>query len=292
MAETRLVEPSLELEDAFEAYLEDHRQAGEEGEITVLPTHGFTLYVEKLHQHSQGMSLPSGYVPASTYWLVQGASILGQSSLRHHLSPSLKMIGGHIGYRIRPSARQQGHGARILALTLQKARQLGLPRVLVTCDLENTPSARIIEKNGGVLEGNLRYNPDGDVISHYWIDLIAPSVRESIPRPNAAAVADHLASYSEPLLLQYGDELNVHQASKEYPGWFWCNSSIGAEGWVPEAYLTKTGEAIRIKRDYSSIELNVNKGEQLCLHFEESGWHWATNQKGQSGWVPAAPFKP
>jgi hypothetical protein len=38
--------------------------------------------------------------------------------------------------------------------------------------------------------------------------------------------------------------------------------------------------------DYTTAELPVRVGEMLTLHYEESGWYWATNAAGQSGWVP------
>jgi predicted acetyltransferase len=286
MEAVRLVEPSIEFEEAFKAYLEDHRQANEGGEAGTLLAQGFQAYIEMLHRHAQGLGLQGGYVPYNTYWLVQGESVLGQSSLRHYLSPSLAIIGGHIGYRIRPSARRQGYGARILALTLQRARQLGLPRVLVTCDLENTASARIIQKNGGIFERHLSPNPKGDVITHYWIDLTAPSVSESIPPSNTRAVAAHQASYKDALTCQRGDELELEKPDQEFPGWVWCREKGGAAGWVPEAFIERVPGACRLLRDYSSVELSVEAGEALTLHFEESGWGWATNRQGMSGWLP------
>jgi len=48
-------------------------------------------------------------------------------------------------------------------------KSLGIHRVLVTCDKNNHASARIIIKNGGVLENEVR---DGDeAIQRYWINL-------------------------------------------------------------------------------------------------------------------------
>jgi predicted acetyltransferase len=87
------------------------------------------------------------------------------------LNPDLEIEGGHIGYAIRPSLRKMGYGTLILTLTLEKARALGLRGVLVTCDTENLGSARIIEKNGGVLE-SVAISPDSNKkISRYWIEI-------------------------------------------------------------------------------------------------------------------------
>jgi predicted acetyltransferase len=95
-----------------------------------------------------------GFVPYHTFWLVQDETrILGELRLRHRLTEMLAIEGGHIGYNIRPSERRKGYGTLQLRLGLEKARGLRLTRVLVTCDDDNLPSAKIIETNGGVLSG-------------------------------------------------------------------------------------------------------------------------------------------
>ncbi|HLL72624.1 MAG TPA: GNAT family N-acetyltransferase [Pyrinomonadaceae bacterium] len=95
----------------------------------------------------------------------------GTARLRHQLTPALEHEGGHIGYDIRPSARRRGFGTLILALTLERARILGLARALLTCDTDNTASARIIERNGGALAARVVSNRTGKLISQYWIEL-------------------------------------------------------------------------------------------------------------------------
>lgn len=108
----------------------------------------FAAFVE--HERS---ILPVGNkVPNTNYWLVEGDTFIGRVSLRHHLNDFLRRFGGHIGYEIRPSRRCEGHGRQLLALVLEKARERGMDRVMLTCDVTNTGSRRIIESNGGVLE--------------------------------------------------------------------------------------------------------------------------------------------
>ncbi len=88
------------------------------------------------------------------------------------LNDFLARVGGHIGYVVVPEFRRQGHATEILRQAVHIAHeQLGLVRVLVTCDDDNVGSIRAIEKNGGVLE---------DVVSgaeleipkrRYWIGI-------------------------------------------------------------------------------------------------------------------------
>ena len=58
----------------------------------------------------------------------------------------------------------------MLELLLEKARALGMDRLLVTCDRDNPASARVIEKCGGVLENEVTLD-DGRVKKRYWIGL-------------------------------------------------------------------------------------------------------------------------
>lgn len=84
-------------------------------------------------------------------WIVEGDEVLGGIALRHADADSVGP-SGHIGYGIRPSARRRGLATWALGEMLTEARILGLDRVLLVCEAGNVPSARTIERNGGVLE--------------------------------------------------------------------------------------------------------------------------------------------
>ncbi|MED4162879.1 GNAT family N-acetyltransferase, partial [Halalkalibacterium halodurans] len=77
---------------------------------------------------------------------------------------------GHIGYGIRPSERGKGYATLMLKLGLEKAAALGLEKVLITCDKENLPSARTIQRNVGVLDSEV-VDERGIAIQRYWIKL-------------------------------------------------------------------------------------------------------------------------
>src|SRR5262249_33820726 len=93
-----------------------------------------------------------GWVPGTTLWYVDSDEYVGTLQIRHTLTPELRRIGGHIGYEVRPSARRRGHATRMLALSLPIAHELGIDPALVTCDVTNTASRKVIETNGGQLE--------------------------------------------------------------------------------------------------------------------------------------------
>ena len=100
-----------------------------------------------------------------------GGEFIGRVSIRHALTEHLLAVGGLIGYDIRPSKRGQGYGNKILELALPKAKELGISRVLITCDVTNAASRKIIEKNGGILENQVP-NPETGVDKlRYWVDV-------------------------------------------------------------------------------------------------------------------------
>jgi predicted acetyltransferase len=109
-----------------------------------------------------------GYVPCTYLWIVDGDTFLGSLAIRHELNDFLLNEGGHIGYSVRPSARRRGHAAKALADALPLARELGLSRVLITCDEDNAGSRATIEKNGGVYEDSRNGK------RRYWADTARP----------------------------------------------------------------------------------------------------------------------
>jgi predicted acetyltransferase len=123
---------------------------------------GFARYVQWLiDQAREDSPRPEGYVPATNLWFVDGHEYIGRVAIRHRLTDRLRQAGGHIGYDVRPSFRRRGHATRMLRDALTVARSLGITTALLTCDVDNTASRRVIERNGGVLqdqhEGKLRF---------------------------------------------------------------------------------------------------------------------------------------
>ncbi len=77
--------------------------------------------LQRLVDRATGRNLPAGWVPVTTFWLLDDSGVVaGVSRFRHHLNAELLHHGGHIGYYIRPAYRGKGHGKTILALTLQE----------------------------------------------------------------------------------------------------------------------------------------------------------------------------
>ncbi|MFC0265614.1 GNAT family N-acetyltransferase [Alloscardovia macacae] len=108
-----------------------------------------------------------GFVPAVQYVSFDEStgSGIGFLSVRLVLNEYLLNVGGHIGYCIRPGMRGHGYGRQQLRLRLERAREQGLDRVLITCSVDNAASRQIILGCGGVLE-DVR-----EMHERYWISV-------------------------------------------------------------------------------------------------------------------------
>ncbi|KKK59885.1 hypothetical protein LCGC14_3029900 [marine sediment metagenome] len=171
--EIKLIAPTEALRDIYMDFLADFARAGE----TQIDGAGgdaeddFAAFVQQQEDYTRGVDLPDGWVPASTFWVVCKNEILGVCNIRHRLIEKLRDFGGHIGYSIRPSQRNKGYGTLMLKLALEKAREVGIDRVLITCDKDNIASQRVILKNGGVMDSESYSEQAGRITQRYWIEL-------------------------------------------------------------------------------------------------------------------------
>lgn len=117
----------------------------------------FDRFVQhRLDDELPGSPRPAGWIPCTFFWLASPDvedEFVGSIALRHNLdNPFLAEFGGHIGYSVRPSARRRGYAVDALRQVVAVAGRSGIDRVLVTCEEDNTASARTIEAGGGAYE--------------------------------------------------------------------------------------------------------------------------------------------
>lgn len=129
----------------------------------------WTEYLSYLDRCSQGVGLAPGRVPATMLLAVVDGEVVGRVHIRHELSLGLRASGGHIGYGVRPQFRRRGYATKMLDQGLEFLGDLGVERVLVTCDDNNVASIRTIERGGGILEDKIEF-AEGAVTRRYWID--------------------------------------------------------------------------------------------------------------------------
>lgn len=167
--DAKLVQPEARFEQSYVAYI---RELGDEVRHPFpldFDYDDFAALLARLEGYSRGENIPDGFVPHSTFWLVQGDELVGVSNLRHRLNERLEAYGGHIGLSIRPSRRSQGLGRLLLKLTAERAKERGISTVHVHCYRSNTASSMVILRNGGVLVSEGKHAASNEIIQRYHV---------------------------------------------------------------------------------------------------------------------------
>lgn len=130
----------------------------------------FPRYVEFIKNCEKAETLEKkDWVEADSYFICKDGKMIGEINFRKKLNAFLLNHSmGHIGYKIKYSERGQGFGSEALKLLLEKAWENSYTELMITCEENNIPSSKIIEKNGGILNRiNKDYNNKS--LKEYWI---------------------------------------------------------------------------------------------------------------------------
>lgn len=173
--ELKLIFPSEEYREQVMDYLQEHYDNNEymlNGDGGLDSLKDFDKWLEKIRNDISEETVSSNRVPATEYLSIRKSDnkLIGMVQIRHKLNESLLNTGGHIGDGIRPSERNKGYGTIMIRLALIKAKELGINRVLMTCNKDNIASAKTIIKNGGVLENEVKLE-NNKILQRYWISL-------------------------------------------------------------------------------------------------------------------------
>jgi predicted acetyltransferase len=89
-------------------------------------------------------------VPQVEAWLTYAYTFVGRVVIRMRLTPELEAWGGNIAPEIRPSMRGRGLGTYLFNMALEKARENGLRRVVLTCRTGDEAAMRMFARQGAV----------------------------------------------------------------------------------------------------------------------------------------------
>jgi len=168
-----ITRPSMEYESEYLSFYQEWKDSGEDMVPWVISKDpsNFQGMIRFLFDSEKGENLPENWVPDSTYWLInENRKVIGAVNIRHRLNDKLVNSGGHIGYGIRPSERRKGYATKLLSLSLEKAKELGIQKVLVVCDEGNKGSEKTIMTNSGVRDMDF-IEEDGNIVKRFWIEL-------------------------------------------------------------------------------------------------------------------------
>lgn len=142
-----------------------------EGLSNIKKIDDYDSFLEQLEKNKHQELIKSEYSPQTTFGVFNDNKLVGGFNLRHIIKGELINHGGNIGYLIRPSERKKGYGTLMLGLALEKAKEIGLEKVLVSCREDNIASAKVIENNDGIYENSYYDEKLDNTYKRYWIYL-------------------------------------------------------------------------------------------------------------------------
>ena len=173
MNRLKLVLPTPEHKEKLMDYKREFIENGDsmDGTAGLKNAETFEEWYSAFCDNSSEETVRDGLVPATTYMAIStyDGRLIGMIDIRHLLNDYLLNFGGHIGYSIRKSERQQGYATEMLALALTECVKLNIKKVLITCDKNNVASAKTIINNGGKLENEIAEG--NGITQRYWITL-------------------------------------------------------------------------------------------------------------------------
>lgn len=125
----------------------------------------FNEFLNELNKCKFIDTLPEGFVLAKSYLIYVDGGIVGVINLRLGTNDFILSYAGHIGYGIAPWERRKGYAKEALKKVLSIAQDYGMKKVLLTTDLDNIASQKVILSCGGVFDKKI-----GDK-NLYWIHL-------------------------------------------------------------------------------------------------------------------------
>jgi len=173
MEELELIFPTEQYREQIEKYKQDMLDAGSSMDgCGSLRNDDFDTWLKKCKDWRVGKNLPEGFVPSTQYICIRKTDnkIIGMFQIRHELSDFLMNYGGHAGDSVAVDERNKGYGKKLLALGLEKCKELGIKKVLLTCKDTNTASRKCILANGGQYEDTRSLESEKINLERYWIE--------------------------------------------------------------------------------------------------------------------------
>lgn len=164
----KLVDPNIKYIKSFRTYVNQYKEKNDKFYLGIYEEafDSFQQYVKLLEDNAIGKNLPYGWASYRTFWLEDDNEIVAVIRIREK---DVEYYG-HIGYDVAPKYRKKGYGKKILQLGLEKAKEMGLSEVILTCHEKNFSSQKIIEFNGGDLIKEIE-DPNGKLYYVYEILL-------------------------------------------------------------------------------------------------------------------------
>ena len=103
-------------------------------------------------------------------------------------------------------------------------------------------------------------------------------------------IEKYTTNYDNPIILKKDEKIIMEEETDtngDFPNWVFCKKmDCSNSGWVPKHIIKKENNYGVITEDYSSKELNVEKGYIINGIKELNGWIWCKCENtNEIGWV-------
>lgn len=130
----------------------------------------FDAYLQLRRRWRRGKTLENRRVAYVDYWLVEGNSFIGYITVSQTIwAKQPPELPGTVGYAVRPTCQGQGYGKLMLKLMLPKLKDLGMDKVLISCDSTKLASKGIILANGGVFQHKVTFTEPPCTKLHFHV---------------------------------------------------------------------------------------------------------------------------
>lgn len=173
MEEYILIRPTNEYADQIMEYRQEFLVAGDsmDGTGSLRRIETPEEYIKICNDYEDPKKVPSYLVSATQFFFIRISDnrLVGMIQVRHRFNDYLEKYAGHIGYSVRPSERRKGCAREMLRMALPYCREIGLHKVLITCNDGNIGSERTILANGGVYESTVYEPNENQNLKRFWI---------------------------------------------------------------------------------------------------------------------------
>jgi len=114
----------------------------------------YEQFIQDCKERREWRNVGPWRVPDTLYFIINNKKVVGAMDIRHALTEELKFDWGNISYSIRPSERKKWYATIALKLALEKCKELGMKRVLLTRRQKNVGSSKAIILNGGIRDSS------------------------------------------------------------------------------------------------------------------------------------------
>lgn len=172
----KLVTPTKEYESQVMAYKEEFFKRNEviDGSAGLEEVETYEEWINFEERLSKKYG--ENYVPSTVCLAIREVDnkLVGIIDFKHKFTDFLFNYGGNIGYSVLPEERKKGYAKEMLRLMLEKCKEVGVEKVLISCDKDNIASAKTIISNGGILENEVKDELGlgySGTIQRYWITI-------------------------------------------------------------------------------------------------------------------------